>query len=354
MAEKKNLTTKVTLQNLTTALKNTFVKKTTFNTLSDVVGNVNDKVTTLIGEDNNKSVRTIANEELAAKLIPANADEALDTLQEIAAWIQQHPEDASAMNAQINAINTKLELGTHSVTEYVAATGTYVAGTTYYTNSTGTAEVDTSGFDESTDVSSYYVASTSNVEYDTVKNFVNGAIQAALAAGAYATAANLQAAVDRITALETRATTIEGRLDTIESKEVTAATQNGYIKIGNTLTTVYVLPDSVLHNTDIQDFTVAEIEQMLVDVSFTLSANSGTVAVNGTTTFTATVPNTTILAVSSADESIATVSPANAADGDNTVYTFTVTGVAAGNTTITVKNASNQYDAQEYTITVSE
>lgn len=66
------------------------------------ISTVNGKVTTLIGSDTAKSVRTIANEELAAQLIPANAKEALDTLQEIAAWIQSHPDDASAMNTAIN------------------------------------------------------------------------------------------------------------------------------------------------------------------------------------------------------------------------------------------------------------
>ncbi len=64
----------------------------------------NGKITTLIGSDTGKSVRTIANEELAAQLIPANAGEALDTLQEIAAWIQAHPADASAMNSAITAL----------------------------------------------------------------------------------------------------------------------------------------------------------------------------------------------------------------------------------------------------------
>lgn len=59
------------------------------------------KVTTLIGSDTSKSVRTIANEELAAQLIPDDAKDALDTLQEIAAWIQEHPDDAAAMNSSI-------------------------------------------------------------------------------------------------------------------------------------------------------------------------------------------------------------------------------------------------------------
>ena len=65
---------------------------------------VSGKVTTLVGSDNNKSVRTIAAEELAAQLIPQSAQEALDTLQEIAAWIQSHPADASAMNTRILAL----------------------------------------------------------------------------------------------------------------------------------------------------------------------------------------------------------------------------------------------------------
>lgn len=64
------------------------------------------KISTLIGSDAGKSARTIANEELAAQLIPASAQEALDTLQEIAAWIQQHPADAAAMNTAISNLTT--------------------------------------------------------------------------------------------------------------------------------------------------------------------------------------------------------------------------------------------------------
>ena len=62
---------------------------------------VDAKVTTLIGEDAGKSVREIANEELIAQIIPEAAKESLDTLEEIAAWIQSHPDDASAMNKAI-------------------------------------------------------------------------------------------------------------------------------------------------------------------------------------------------------------------------------------------------------------
>ena len=46
------------------------------------------------------SIKTVI-EEL---LIPENAKESLDTLEEISAWIQNHPEDAASMNAKIVAL----------------------------------------------------------------------------------------------------------------------------------------------------------------------------------------------------------------------------------------------------------
>ena len=52
-------------------------------------------VDTLIGSDTGKSVRTIANEELAAQLIPESAQESLDTL----------ADDAATMNAAITKLN---------------------------------------------------------------------------------------------------------------------------------------------------------------------------------------------------------------------------------------------------------
>lgn len=77
-------------------------------TLTGRADAVDGKVSTLVGEDAGKSARTIANEELTKQLIPEGAKESLDTLQEIAAWIQNHPDDASAMNAAIAALKTKV------------------------------------------------------------------------------------------------------------------------------------------------------------------------------------------------------------------------------------------------------
>lgn len=135
-------------------------------------------ITTLVGSDAGKSVRKIANEELAAQLIAEGAAESLDTLQEIAAWIQSHPEDASAMNVAIEALQAKTVLGTY-----------------------------TEGEEEK--------------EYATVKAYVEAAI-AALKIGDYALAADL-------TALAGRVTTNEGAITTINTNIENITKDNGII-----------------------------------------------------------------------------------------------------------------------------
>ena len=86
-----------------------------------------------------KSVRAIANEELVKQLIPENATEALDTLQEIAQWIQDHPADAAEMNEKITALeeNKADKTGNMSVTLTGDVTG---SGTT--TLGTGTISIE--------------------------------------------------------------------------------------------------------------------------------------------------------------------------------------------------------------------
>ncbi len=73
---------------------------------------ISGKTDTLIGEDANKSVRTIANEELAAVLLNGadnGAEDNFKTLKEIADWIEKHPEDAAAMNTAIQGNKTAIE-----------------------------------------------------------------------------------------------------------------------------------------------------------------------------------------------------------------------------------------------------
>jgi hypothetical protein len=88
--------------------------------IQEKIDGIGEKVTTLVGEDANKSVRAIANEELAKQLITEGAQESLDTLAEIAAWIQEHPGDAAAMNEAIEALKAKVDTGDNNVSVYVA------------------------------------------------------------------------------------------------------------------------------------------------------------------------------------------------------------------------------------------
>lgn len=69
--------------------------------LKTTVSNHTTQINTLVGDDAGQSVRAIALDELAKQLIPTEAQESLNTLEEIAAWIQNHPGDASAMNEAI-------------------------------------------------------------------------------------------------------------------------------------------------------------------------------------------------------------------------------------------------------------
>ena len=82
------------------------------------------KVTTLIGSDADKSVRAIAAEEIAAQLIPEGAKESLDSLTEIAKWIQDHPDDVATMNAAIQAAQEAAEAAQADVDALEAVVGT--------------------------------------------------------------------------------------------------------------------------------------------------------------------------------------------------------------------------------------
>ena len=66
------------------------------------------RISTLEGSDSGKSVRTIANEELAAQLLTGKADDDFKTLQDLAAWLESHPEDAAEMNTKISTLTTNL------------------------------------------------------------------------------------------------------------------------------------------------------------------------------------------------------------------------------------------------------
>lgn len=224
---------------LATALQTLINSKADGSDLTTLSG----QVSTLIGSDTGKSARTIANEELAAQLIPASADEALDTLQEIAAWIQDHPDDAAAMAADITALETL-----------------------------------TAGFAEGTTIKSYI---------DTEVGSVSSALST-LAGRVTTNEGNISSQGTRLTtaegdidALEGRMDTAEGDIDTLEGNvsslqsavsalqaigatKVEASQINGNIKIDNVETTVYTLPSDVLSTSNVASD--AEVTEMLNEV----------------------------------------------------------------------------------------
>lgn len=224
---------------LATALQTLINSKASGSDLTTLSG----QVSTLIGSDTGKSARTIANEELAAQLIPASADEALDTLQEIAAWIQNHPDDAAAMAADITALETL-----------------------------------TAGFAEGTTIKDYVDTQVGGVS--TNLNTLAGRVTTA--EGNITTLqGDMTTAQGDIDALEGRMDTAEGDIDTLEGNvsslqsavsalqaigatKVEASQINGNIKIDNVETTVYTLPSDVLSTSNVASD--AEVTEMLNEV----------------------------------------------------------------------------------------
>ena len=99
---------KTNLSNQTELLDGSISRKKIDKEFEKNISSLENNITTLVGEDINKSVRTIANEELTKQLIPDNAQEALDTLQEIAEWIQNHPNDVATINKDIQQLKTAI------------------------------------------------------------------------------------------------------------------------------------------------------------------------------------------------------------------------------------------------------
>lgn len=74
-------------------------------------GLVGEKNTDGTFKDAGKSIRTIANEELARQLLEGGEDggkaqESFETLKELADWLEQHPDDVATMNSKISDLET--------------------------------------------------------------------------------------------------------------------------------------------------------------------------------------------------------------------------------------------------------
>lgn len=116
--------------NVTTAATGLFAevdKKANASALSALdtqVGTLSTTVGTLVGTDADKSVRTIATEVLTEALVADDAKEAYDTLEEMSAWLQTHPENAATMQANINTNTNNIATLTTNVGTLTTDLGT--------------------------------------------------------------------------------------------------------------------------------------------------------------------------------------------------------------------------------------
>lgn len=85
-----------------------------------LAGENKTKVDTLIGTDTGKSARDIAALVISEALV--GGGESFDTLQEIAAWLKDHPEDVGEINAAIASVKANLGYTTVNGAEVVPAT----------------------------------------------------------------------------------------------------------------------------------------------------------------------------------------------------------------------------------------
>ena len=100
-----HLATKGEIPSLEGLASESWVKGAITESYEDSVAYIDGEISKLVDTDTDKTIREIANEELAAQLITSSATESMNELKEIAAWIQSHPKDAAAMNLSISALS---------------------------------------------------------------------------------------------------------------------------------------------------------------------------------------------------------------------------------------------------------
>lgn len=101
--------------------KATFVAFPSKNYVDAQINPLQTNLSTLISKDTNKSVRTIANEELAKQLLEGNDN--FKSLQELAAWLDEHPDSGITMNTNIQELQKTL-------TGFTSASGNTVSAKT--------------------------------------------------------------------------------------------------------------------------------------------------------------------------------------------------------------------------------
>ena len=203
------------------------------------------KIGEIVGSDTGKTIRTIANEELAAQLIPSGAQDSLDTLQEIADWIQSHPDDAAAMNSKIgdlsaitedlrsdlsgyattgtvNAINGRLTTAEGDIEALQSATGTLNSSITAVTSKINGLSGVTSAFSASV------ITQLNSKVATTAFTSATGSLSSQITAvdnklTGYTTTATTDALADRVTSAEGDIDTLQSQVEALEGSNHTHA-----------------------------------------------------------------------------------------------------------------------------------
>lgn len=163
--------------------------------LSDLEG----KVATLIGVDADKSVRTIAYEEVTKVVDGAPAT--FDTLKEIADWIESHPDSVAEINSRL----TSVEDSVSTLSSTVAGLGTSVEGL-----ESKDAELETS-IGEATGKIETLEATIGNAESGLVKDAADNATAISTVDG------KVDSLTGRVSANEGAIETLNGSVATLES-----------------------------------------------------------------------------------------------------------------------------------------
>ena len=216
------------------------------------------KIDTLVGtyaDDNKKSVRNIAAEEVAK--ICASSYEAYDTLQEIGYWIANHPTDVAAMNAKISAIeiayaaaDTELSgrISTLEEAGYVTAsvvdgyaTEEWVSKAGYVTASIVNGYATQAWVEEAGYVTQTYLSSQSYVQSSTLDNYYTKE-EVTSELNKYVATNNLDTLLDKYLDANNYLTTQEvndlgfAKADNVYTKEEINSTLSSYAKASDITT----------------------------------------------------------------------------------------------------------------------
>lgn len=85
-------------------------------TLNGKIDTEKGRIDALIGSDSG-SIRDIVIDVLTETLVSDTANESFDTLQEVSAWLKEHPESAAAMNETINTNTTNITTNAEAISE---------------------------------------------------------------------------------------------------------------------------------------------------------------------------------------------------------------------------------------------